>query len=205
MYNKKLETPAVLLISFNRPEMVKKVFNEIRKARPKRLFLFSDGPRNSDEAKRVMKVREIISNVDWLCEIKKKFSKKNLGIRKGNIEAMNWFLDNVEEGVVFEEDSIPSQDFFRFSAEMLEKYRYDERIMQINGCNFQRGFKINDYSYYFSVYPYTYGWGFWKRSRKKFDDNMTKYPEIKKAGYISNFFRSWIERIYVKRILNEAY
>ena len=36
---------AVLILFFNRPERLKEVFDEVRKARPSRLFLYQDGPR----------------------------------------------------------------------------------------------------------------------------------------------------------------
>ena len=39
---------AVLILFFNRPEHLKKVFEEVRKARPSRLFLYQDGPRSEN-------------------------------------------------------------------------------------------------------------------------------------------------------------
>ena len=36
---------AVLLLFFNRPSTFKLVFEEVKKARPSRLFLYQDGPR----------------------------------------------------------------------------------------------------------------------------------------------------------------
>ena len=36
---------AVLILFFNRPDHLQKVFDEVRKARPSKLFLYQDGPR----------------------------------------------------------------------------------------------------------------------------------------------------------------
>ena len=36
---------AVLILFFNRPDHLGKVFDEVRKARPSKLFLYQDGPR----------------------------------------------------------------------------------------------------------------------------------------------------------------
>ena len=44
-----LDTPVVLLI-FNRPDFAQLVFRAIAAARPKRLFVFADGPRSAEEA-----------------------------------------------------------------------------------------------------------------------------------------------------------
>ena len=36
---------AVLILFFNRPDHLRRVFDEVRKARPSKLFLYQDGPR----------------------------------------------------------------------------------------------------------------------------------------------------------------
>ena len=58
----------------------------------------------------------------------------------------------VEEGIVLEDDCLPHPSFFRFCEELLERYREDERIAMVSGDNFQFGRKRGDRSYYFSRY-----------------------------------------------------
>ena len=56
-----LQTPILFLV-FNRPDTTKKVFETIRQAKPKRLFIAADGPRKSkkgDEEK-CTEVRSIV-------------------------------------------------------------------------------------------------------------------------------------------------
>ncbi|GIU68451.1 MAG: hemolytic protein HlpA [Candidatus Parcubacteria bacterium] len=202
---KQLKTP-VLLLTFKRPETTKLVFEEIRKAKPKELFLFSDGPKNELERKKVEEVRKIISKVDWPCKVKKRFLKKNGGFIGGVLGAIKWFFKHVPEGIILEDDGLPNQDFFRFCSELLERYRDDDRIMHINGCNFQRGWtskKSKNYSYYFSIFPHTYGWAMWAKKRKKYYDNMKEYLEFRKK--IKVLFPGILERIYIKRIMDNAY
>ena len=43
--NPPLVDVAVLILFFNRPEPLAKVFEQVRKARPAKLFLYQDGPR----------------------------------------------------------------------------------------------------------------------------------------------------------------
>jgi hypothetical protein len=199
-----LDTP-VLLLSFNRPDLTKEVFSEIRKARPKQLFLYSDGPRNDEEKKKVDEVRKIFLDIDWNCKVKKLFHEKNVGIAEGIPKAMDWLFDNVEEGIILEDDAIPSQDFFKFCSELLKKYKDDERIMQINGCNFQRGWSRNNYAYYFSKYPHTYGWATWRRARKKYDSQMIGYKELKDKNYFKDLFPDKLERNYIIHIMDDAF
>ena len=40
-----LTTPPILFLIFNRPSVTEKVFEEIRKAKPTKLFIAADGPR----------------------------------------------------------------------------------------------------------------------------------------------------------------
>lgn len=199
-----LKTP-VLLITFRRPETTKKVFEEIRKARPERLFLFSDGPRNEEEKVKVEMVRKIISNIDWPCKVKKLFMKKNLGLAKGALGSVHWFFKNVEEGIIFDDDCVPDQSFFRFCSELLEKYRDDDRVMHITGSNPHRVWKRDSYSYYFSKYPYVWGWATWRRAWKKYDFNMDSYPDLKRKKYFSDIFKDRLERKYILGILDHAY
>ena len=78
--SKPLET-AVLFLIFNRLETTKKVFNEIRKAKPPRLYLASDGARadRPGEYEVVESVRKyVLDNIDWDCEVKTLLRDKNL-------------------------------------------------------------------------------------------------------------------------------
>ena len=52
---------SVLLVFFNRPETFSQVFQQVRLARPSRLFLYQDGPRNEQDMEGVQACREIAS------------------------------------------------------------------------------------------------------------------------------------------------
>ncbi len=202
---KSFDTP-ILILAFNRPDLVKEVFEEIKKLKPKQLFLYSDGPRNEEEKKKVEEVRKIISKVDWKCNVKKLFYEKNQGIAEGIPQAYNWFFKQVEEGIILEDDAVPTQDFFRFCSELLERYRTDERVMQINGTNFQRGWsRDKNNSYYFSKYPHTYGWATWRRAREKYDSKMEGYEELKNKGYFRDLLPEKLERSYILHIMDDAF
>src|SRR5665811_2281269 len=117
------ETPILFLI-FNRPECVQRVFNEIKRQRPKKLFVHADGPRKdvpSDEQKCIESQNIIREQVDWECELKLIFRAENLGCGKGPASAITWFFENVEEGIIIEEDCLPHPDFFGYCSEMLQR------------------------------------------------------------------------------------
>lgn len=171
-----LKTP-VLFIIFNRPDTAQQVFNAIRRAQPKQLYVAADGPREDrpGEAQRCQQTRDIIKQVDWQCEIRTLFQEKNLGCGLGPATAITWFFDNVEEGIILEDDCVPSADFFTFCEELLDYYRDNKKIMHISGDNFQYGQKRGDGSYYFSAWAdcHAWGWATWRRAWKYFDFSCT--------------------------------
>ncbi len=207
---KKLTTPVLFLI-FNRPDTTQTVFNEIQKAKPAKLFVAADGPRDNKkgEKEKCEQTKKIIEQVDWDCEVKTLFRDKNLGCKMAPSSAINWFFENVEEGIVLEDDCLPHRTFFRFCQELLEKYREDERVFVISGDNHLFGRKRTNYSYYFSRYSHTWGWATWRRAWLHYDGDIKIWPEIKNGNWpkdilgYSDAVRYWsniFQRVYQNKI-----
>src|SRR5258705_8423153 len=132
-------TPILFLI-FNRLETTSQVFEQIKKVQPTRLFIAADGPRNDKEGEKEKceKVRQwVLAQIDWECEVKTLFRNENLGCGRGPATAINWFFENVERGIILEDDCLPNDSFFIFCETMLKKFENDARIMHISGDNFQ--------------------------------------------------------------------
>jgi len=197
----------ILLIAFNRPNITQKVFNEIKKIEPKQLFFSVDGPRETKfgEDKLCEVTKDIIKQVNWKCEVKTLFHENNLGCGIAPMQAISWFFENVEEGIILEDDCIPTQSFFRYTQELLEDYRNNERIMVISGNNFQFGQKRGEASYYFSIYPHTWGWATWKRAWKHFDFAIEGLPEFKTNNNIQNIFKDKSVQKYWLEIFDKVY
>lgn len=177
-----MKTP-VLFLMFNRPELTFRVFEEIRKAKPSKLFIAADGPRQEKEgeSEKCELARSIINKIDWTCEIKTLFRDNNLGCRDAVSSAITWFFDSVEEGIILEDDCLPNQSFFTFCEVLLDKYRTEEKIMHIGGTNFQDNIKRGNASYYFSIHPNIWGWATWKRAWKNYSINMDEFDGFKKT------------------------
>lgn len=193
---------AVLFLIYKRPDTTRQVFEAIRQAKPPRLYVVGDGPKADvlGEAENVRQARNIVLNgVDWDCEVKTLFRDINLGCKLGVSGGIDWFFENEEEGIILEDDTLPSQSFFWFCQELLEKYRGDERIGQISGSNFQLGIKRGEADYYFSIYNHIWGWATWANRWKNYDvmlnaiedsifiDNLSEKEEFKR--YWKNLFK----------------
>lgn len=196
------ETP-VLFIVFNRPDTTTRVFEQIRKAAPKRLYIAADGPRTKEEETVCQKVRDVVSNVDWDCTVSKLFHSENLGCGKNMHQSIFWFFENEPEGIVLEDDCLPADSFFGFCSTLLEKYRNDERIGHITGGNYQRGVARGDGSYYFSSLTNVWGWAGWRRVWKDYDFDIKTFPLFKELHYIDKmsahgpFKEEWLRNFTV--------
>ena len=128
----------ILIITFNRPNETKELLSVLKKLKPINLFIANDGPRknNAEDQIKCKTVQNIIlNNINWECNFKTYFSNDNNGCKLGVIKAINWFFDNVEEGIILEDDCIPAESFFPFCEIMLDKYRQVNNIKLISGTN----------------------------------------------------------------------
>ena len=196
----------VLIRFFNRPNKIKKVMAILKKVKPKQLYLLADGPRPSKgkrEKKLVEITRQIATEINWKCNVKKKFFKENLGGPKAGYEGICWFFNSVKQGIILEDDCIPNIDFFKFCDELLEYYKDDNRVGHITGNNFQNGNIRGDSSYYFSKYTHTWGWASWQRSVFNWNLVEKNWPKIKKKKLINNFYNDNNEKKYWEKIFDE--
>lgn len=179
---------SVLFLVFNRLDTTIQVFEQIRKAKPPRLYLASDGAREAvkGEFEKVKEIRDyIMSNIDWNCEVKTLFREKNLGCKYAVSSAIDWFFENEEMGIILEDDCLPSQSFFWYCEELLFKYKDDLRIWHINGVSLIES-KKKIHSYYFSNYPGIWGWATWANRWINYDLKLDTYEgksELKKLDF----------------------
>jgi hypothetical protein len=134
------------------------------------------------------KTRSIINQIDWDCELKTNYKKKNQGCKVGVSSGISWFFENVEEGIILEDDCLPNSTFFTFCEAMLKKYKNDKRIMHIGGTNFQEGRERGDGSYYFSKYVHVWGWATWRRAWSLYDVRIESFPTYLSHKYHEQLF-----------------
>lgn len=183
----------ILLIAFNRPEETQQVFEQIRKARPKHLFLAFDGPRvnRPNEELLCKQCRSIIDKVDWDCNLHTLIRDNNVGCGLGPSNAISWAFKFVDKLIVLEDDCFPSLSFFPYCQELLELYENDKRIWLISGLSIhQNSAFFADKDYIFSRYAHTWGWATWKDRWDEFDLYMQDVPDFIAIGGALNVYDS---------------
>lgn len=195
---------AIALFFFKRPDTTRQVFETIRKAKPKKLFLISDAPYWQDKGKNE-ECKSIVENVDWECTVYKNYAEWNLGCDDRITSGIDWVFTHVDEAIFLEDDCIAEPTFFQFCEEMLEKYRYDTRIMMVSGNNFQYGNKRTEYSYYYSQIFHIWGWATWKRAWQYYNHDVTFANEIIEGGWLPDLIAEPTSASFFTNILSANY
>ncbi len=182
-------TPILFLI-FNRPDTTRIVFDQIRKQKPRQLFVAADGPRltHNDDALRCEQARALVGTINWPCEVHTLFRDHNLGCGRAVSEAITWFFSHVEQGIILEDDCVPDQTFFDFCTAMLERYRDDRRIMMITGTSYLFNKITSRESYFFSRYYPVWGWATWRRAWERYDFKLDEWANRRPVSVIEQFF-----------------
>ena len=196
-----LHTPVIFLI-FNRPNVTKQVFDKIAQARPKTLFIVSDGPRTNhkEDQALVQASRAIVDRIDWPCDVHRDYATENLGCKYRVSSGITNAFDQVDRAILIEDDCLPNLSFFTFCQDLLERYQHDDRITVISGNNFQFGRSRTPYSYYFSKYPHCWGWATWRRAWQKLDLEMKRWPEFRDSGGVKAVADSNTEEDYWTKV-----
>ena len=61
------------------------------------------------------KTIDLVKQVDWDCEVKTLFQKKNLGCGIGPVTAINWFLILLKKGLYWRTIACQTNHFFIFA------------------------------------------------------------------------------------------
>jgi hypothetical protein len=195
----------ILFLIFNRPDTTQKVFDVIKDIKPKYLFVAGDGPRdNYYEEEQVKRTREVLNQINWKCETRTYFRNKNLGCKLAVSSAIDWFFENVEMGIILEDDCLPHSSFFPYCKELLIKYKDEEKIMQISGFNALNGIVI-PHSYYFSKFGTIWGWAAWQRAWKHYDVELKRWPFVKENELYKKFCDSLLEKKWRIKIFDGIY
>ena len=128
-----------------------------------------------------------------------------MGCKIGVSSAITWFFENEQEGIVLEDDVLPVPTFFRYCDELLERYRHDERISMISGCNLIANRLSPRESYFFSRYNHIWGWASWRRAWQHYDVHMKGWSEWLNRGGLARIANgSRLVETYWRLIMESA-
>lgn len=195
----------ILIIGFNRPDVIRQTFEYVKAAKPTKLYIAIDGARENrpGEEKLVEEVKQVFNGIDWECEVHKKYNTQNLGAEVTVSSAVTWALENEEYAIVLEDDIVASKAFLQFAKDMLIRYKDCENVYLVSGGNYTPT-EFNskaDYTYCFSGHTGC-GWATWKRAWDKFTLNCDFI--ISKEELIERFSTKHMANIKYKGLKKKA-
>ena len=178
----------VLVTMFNRPAHAARVIESLAASKPRRVFLAVDGPRegHQEDVERVALCRNLVSRIDWECEVKTRFRQENFGCRRGMIDAVSWFFEEVGSGIVLEDDCLPHPAAVSFFSDGLKRYEREDRVFQVSGFAHLERFWSRAY---FLPLSSSWGWATWRDRWREFLDEHEASAEriLGDAGLQSAF------------------
>ena len=164
----------VLLFTYNRPAHTSQTLEALlnnKLSKESELFIFSDGYKNNDDKKEVLKVRRLIHAIDGFKKIHIVEHPQNYGLANNIIQGVTQLINTFGKVIVLEDDLITSPWFLTFMNEALDKFESNDKIGHIHGfC-----YPIDNLPDAFLIkWVGSWGWATWKRSWQLFnpDGNM---------------------------------
>ena len=147
-----------------RPHCQRAQFEVLKKACPSIMILQSDGGRNENEWEAIRQNRKIFDEeIDWNCHVYKFYEESNQGLYAMGGKVGRFIWERYDRCILLEDDYVPAVSFFRFCAELLEKYKDDYRISKICGTNSIGTWDEASSDYFFSKDSSIWGTATWRR------------------------------------------
>ena len=161
---------AVLVLAFNRPECTRALAGRLASFDDIDVYVSIDGPRpgNAKDASAVHEVRDALRSILGTRVVKERETTSNLGCADGVAAGLSWFFNQVDEGIILEDDCLPTPEFMAFSRLGLTSLRDDEGVGAICGSNFAPSSLSRGALSMRSRYFHLWGWATWKRSVEGF-------------------------------------
>jgi glycosyltransferase involved in cell wall biosynthesis len=164
-----METPVLLLV-YNRPNQTEQVLRRLVSCGVSKIYVSADGPKDPQDRILTDEVNAVLEKHSGVIQ-SKRFSDSHLGCKIAVTTGINWFFEQVEEGIILEDDCLPSDHFFPFMQDLLTRYRENENIWMISGNN-PLGKWTTESGHFFSRFGHIWGWATWKNRWQNFDVNL---------------------------------
>lgn len=193
----------ILFIVYNRPDKVQKVLMSIRSYKPEKLYIASDGAKKDKpgDSLKINKIRIFIEkNIDWDCKLYKLYQNTNLGCKYGPITGINWFFNSEEQGIILEDDVLPTISFFNFCEHYLELFKNDDKVFSITGINLVESLSPIS-SHFFTNYPFTWGWATWRNCWSEYNKVVESFQ---KSGYLERPVSTALDSASISGLLRKV-
>lgn len=169
--------PPIILFCYNRPRHLSLAINSLKNCvgiANHDLYVFSDGPKSTEDSQKVNEVREIVRNITGFKSKKIIESKANSGLAQSVIQGVSYVLEKYTSAIIIEDDLEFDKYFLIYMSETLRKYENESTIFSISGYSPIDVRNIcHPFQTYLSTRVHSWGWGIWSDRWKQIDWNLS--------------------------------
>jgi hypothetical protein len=157
----------IALFIYNRPQHTARTLASLAAnplATESDLVVYADGPKTPEHEPSVQAARSVVREARGFKSVRVVERERNLGLANSIISGVTEICDAQGSVVVVEDDLDLSPGFLTFMNEGLERYRDEERVMQISGYVFAVDRPEELPAAFFLRLSATWGWATWKRA-----------------------------------------
>lgn len=198
-----MKTP-VLFIGFNRPDLAREVLERLRCCGVEEIHFALDGPRSDEPAdeRKCASMRSLVQHADWIPRKRTLIRETNLGCGVAVSEAISWFFDNQEKGIIIEDDCLPDPSFFAFCESMLDRHQEDSTVWSVAGTALIPNAVHPEETHFFSKFSGIWGWATWRRAWATYSYDFADLPPEGWREVVRRNSANVIEEAYWLHILD---
>ena len=162
----------ITLFTYNRPWHTRQTVESLQKnilAEQSEVFIFSDGPKNEEDKKKVEEVRNYIRMINGFKKVTLRERRKNLGLANSVIAGVTEIISKYGKTIVLEDDLFISPYFLQFMNDGLNYYKTEKKVASIHGYVFPVKRKLPET--FFLKHSGSLGWATWKNRWDLFECN----------------------------------
>ena len=174
-------TAPIALFVYNRPEHTRRTVEALRAnhlASDSDLFVYADAARSPEAQATVQAVREYVRRIDGFRSVTVVERETNWGVDPSVIDGVTTLCEARGEVIVLEDDLVTSRWFLTYMNRALDRYRDEERVMQVTGYMFPVT-GLDETRACFMSFISSWGWATWKRAWDHFDPLATGYEKLR--------------------------
>lgn len=181
----------VLFETFARVDTTLVVWEQIKKAKPQKLYFYSNRGRANVNNEIVENdyIRSLVKEIDWDCELHTYFRDDYVDLYTSLMGSKEWIFENEETAIILEDDSVPSLAFFEYCDYFLDYYKNNKSIGFISGDKYANAFEIGGDDHIVCRSIQHYGWATWKDRWESVDWHID--PADVTKGFLINKYVKW--------------
>jgi hypothetical protein len=199
----------ILIFAYNRPQHLKATLQCLEQndlASQSILYVYADGPKKDSTAEneiKINKVREVLNEKFNFKEVDIIARDCNMGLANNVIAGVTEIVNQYGSVIVLEDDLLTSKGFLTYMNNALEKYKSEDKVMQISGHQFPVSDINSRNESFFLPFTTSWGWATWRRAWSQFDESALGYESLKTNNNLKDKFNLDNTYPYSSMLINQ--